>query len=74
MPAYIHRHALALLLAASCCSPAAFAQAPAPAEKPADFEPQSGQAGKDVVWVPTLQVMVDKMLNMAKVTSPLRHG
>ena len=69
--AYIHRYALALLLAASCLGPATFtfAQAPAPAEKPADFEPQSGQAGKDVVWVPTLQVMVDKMLNMAKVTS-----
>ena len=32
------------------------------------FEPQSGQAGKDVVWVPTPQVLVDKMLDMAKVT------
>ena len=41
----------------------AFAQA---AQKP--FEPQVGQAGKDVVWVPTPQVLVDKMLDMAKVT------
>ena len=32
------------------------------------FEPQSGQAGKDVVWVPTPQALVDKMLDMAKVT------
>ena len=32
------------------------------------FEPQSGQAGKDVVWVPTPQGLVDKMLSMAKVT------
>ena len=32
------------------------------------FEPQSGQAGKDVVWVPTPQVLVDRMLDMAKVT------
>jgi precorrin-6B methylase 2 len=32
------------------------------------FEPESGQAGKDVVWVPTPQVLVDKMLSMAKVT------
>jgi SAM-dependent methyltransferase len=32
------------------------------------FEPQSGQAGKDVVWVPTPQTLVDKMLDMAKVT------
>jgi hypothetical protein len=32
------------------------------------FQPQVGQAGKDVVWVPTPQVVVDTMLDMAKVT------
>jgi len=32
------------------------------------FEPQVGQAGKDVVWVPTPQALVDKMLDMAKLT------
>lgn len=32
------------------------------------FEPQVGQAGKDVVWVPTPQALVNKMLDMAKVT------
>jgi SAM-dependent methyltransferase len=32
------------------------------------FQPQVGQAGKDVVWVPTPQELVDKMLDMAKVT------
>src|SRR5688572_3179506 len=42
----------------------AFAQAAA--QKP--FEPQVGQAGKDVVWVPTPQTLVEKMLDMAKVT------
>ena len=36
------------------------------AKKP--FEPVVGQAGKDVVWVPTPQAVVDKMLDMAKVT------
>jgi hypothetical protein len=36
------------------------------AQKP--FEPTSGQEGKDVVWVPTPQPLVDKMLDMAKVT------
>jgi hypothetical protein len=41
------------------------AQTQAPA-KP--FEPQVGQAGKDVVWVPTPQALVDKMLEMAKAT------
>jgi precorrin-6B methylase 2 len=44
---------------------AAFAQATA-TQKP--FEPQVGQAGKDVVWVPTSQALVDKMLDLAKVT------
>jgi hypothetical protein len=33
-----------------------------------EFEPQVGQAGKDVVWVPTPQALVDKMLDMAKLT------
>jgi precorrin-6B methylase 2 len=32
------------------------------------FEPQVGQAGKDVVWVPTPQALVEKMLDMAEVT------
>jgi Methyltransferase domain len=41
---------------------------PAPAaQKP--FEPVSGQAGKDVVWVPTPQSTVDKMLELAHVTA-----
>ena len=44
----------------------AFAQAqPQPAHK---FEPEVGQPGKDVVWVPTPQALVDKMLDTAKVT------
>jgi hypothetical protein len=39
------------------------------AQQPArEFEPQVGQAGKDVIWVPTPQALVDKMLAMAKVT------
>src|SRR3989338_2841151 len=32
------------------------------------FVPQVGQEGKDVVWVPTPQELVEKMLDMAKVT------
>jgi precorrin-6B methylase 2 len=32
------------------------------------YEPEVGQAGKDVVWVPTPQILVDRMLDMAKVT------
>ena len=33
-----------------------------------EYEPMVGQEGKDVIWVPTCQVLVDQMLNMAKVT------
>ena len=32
------------------------------------FKPSVGQAGKDVVWVPTPQPTVDAMLNIAKLT------
>jgi hypothetical protein len=31
------------------------------------FEPQVGQAGKDVIWVPTPDEVVDRMLTMAQV-------
>src|SRR5688572_32944360 len=38
-------------------------------EKPQEpFVPVSGQAGKDVVWVPSPPEMVNKMLEGAKVT------
>ena len=48
---------------------AASAQATETPAKPAgQFEPRVGQPGKDVVWVPTPQALVDKMLDMAKVT------
>jgi precorrin-6B methylase 2 len=33
------------------------------------FVPQVGQQGKDVVWVPTPQELVNKMMEVAKVTS-----
>jgi hypothetical protein len=33
------------------------------------YQPQVGQAGKDVVWVPTPQALVDRMLDMGKVTA-----
>jgi SAM-dependent methyltransferase len=33
-----------------------------------EFQPQVGQEGKDVIWVPTPQALVDKMLDMGKVT------
>ena len=57
--------AVSVLLAAAFSAPA-FAQSNAAAT---EFKPQVGQAGKDVVWVPTSQALVDKMLDMAKVTA-----
>lgn len=44
---------------------AAAQEAPKPAEP---FVPRSGQAGKDVVWVPSPPDMVNKMMEVAKVT------
>jgi hypothetical protein len=41
----------------------------AQAQPAQEFQPQVGQEGKDVIWVPTPQELVDKMLDMAKVTS-----
>jgi SAM-dependent methyltransferase len=52
---------LALLFLA--CSAFAQAQTPTPT-----YEPTVGQEGKDVVWVPTPQAVVNKMLDLAKVT------
>jgi SAM-dependent methyltransferase len=59
--AHARRAAAALffaLLASGCA-----AQAPK-----TEYQPEVGQAGKDVVWVPTALVMVNRMLDMAKVT------
>ena len=53
----LFRSAFILLLSATC----ALAQTKT-------YEPSVGQQGKDVVWVPTPQVTVDKMLDMAKLT------
>ncbi len=38
------------------------------AEPAKEYQPQVGQGGKDVVWVPTPQALVDKMMEMASVT------
>ena len=45
------------------------AGAPAQAQSPAcSFKPSVGQSGKDVVWVPTPDPIVDRMLRMAQIT------
>jgi len=54
-----------LALCLSVVATSVFSQAQ-PAKKP--FEPEVGQQGKDVIWVPTVDTMVNKMLDLAKVT------
>jgi precorrin-6B methylase 2 len=63
--ARLHRFTLALLVAFA--STLAFAQQAQKAPAAA-YEPSVGQEGKDVVWVPTPQSLVNKMLDMAKLT------
>ena len=46
----------------------AFSEPFAHAQPAKDYQPAVGQEGKDVIWVPTPQALVDKMLDMAKVT------
>jgi SAM-dependent methyltransferase len=56
--------AVALFLAAFCAAALAQAQ-----KAPSAYTPSVGQEGKDVVWVPTPDALVARMLDMAKVTA-----
>ena len=40
-----------------------------PVSTPAEYQPQVGQAGKDVVWVPMPDDQLNHLLDMAKVTT-----
>jgi SAM-dependent methyltransferase len=67
----VRTYARPLALAAACLLTAAFAvDADARDRKDCerDYKPQVGQSGKDVVWVPTPDELVQRMLRMAKVT------
>lgn len=72
------RHVASGVVAVGLVTGSVTAGAQAPASPPAKeaapaaqgpFEPTVGQAGKDVVWVPTPQALVEKMLDMAAVTA-----
>jgi precorrin-6B methylase 2 len=56
---------LCLTLPGLAASQSAVTQAPETASKP--YEPEVGQDGKDVVWVPTSEALVEKMLDLADV-------
>jgi SAM-dependent methyltransferase len=48
---------------------ASVAQAQSRAECEKTYRPETGQAGKDVIWVPTNDALVERMLKMAKTTA-----
>jgi precorrin-6B methylase 2 len=54
----------------AACVAASMGTAVLAQDRPAQttFEPVVGQEGKDVVWVPTPEALVEKMLDMAEVT------
>jgi len=67
MQSLIQRSAAALISGAfALAASSALAQTRAECEK--NYKPQVGQAGKDVVWVPTPDLLVTRMLQAAKVT------
>ena len=61
------RHSFTALVLATFAS-GVFAQTQS-SEAQKGFEPQVGQAGKDVIWVPTSQALVDAMMKLGKVTA-----
>jgi len=64
-----HAAVFASVLALALALPLAHAQTGTTAQATTSgYEPQVGQAGKDVVWVPTPQSLVEAMLDIAKVT------
>jgi methyltransferase family protein len=59
---------VARLFAALLATAALTLPAPATAQDK-EYTPSVGQEGKDVIWVPTPQALVEKMLDMAKLTA-----
>src|SRR5512139_3008353 len=59
---------LIAIAAVSLLTLGTFAEARTRAECERDYKPQVGQAGKDVIWVPTPDELVNRMLTMSKVT------
>jgi len=59
---------LAALIAAALFALPAAAQNAGKENAAKEYTPQVGQEGKDVIWVPTPQALVERMLDMAKLT------
>ena len=69
---FVRRVAVTLFVSLFAVSGFAHAQAKKK-EKAEEYTPSVGQEGKDVVWVPTSQALVNKMLDMAKLTASDVH-
>src|SRR5690349_19552010 len=63
----LHRLFAAWLVAVALALPAAAAA------QDKEYTPHVGQEGKDVIWVPTPQALVERMLDMAKLTAKDIH-
>jgi hypothetical protein len=59
---------IALFLAVLASALAAISGGALAQQSGGEYKPQVGQHGKDVIWVPTPQALVDKMLEITKVT------
>ena len=57
---------LMLVVTLSIMAACGFAQVPPAAN---EYQPEEGQDGKDVIWLPTAQALAEKMLNLARITS-----
>jgi len=64
---YLDAHALLMALLLTCGLQAQSQNARSDCER--EFSPSTGQPGKDVVWVPTQDALVRRMLEMAEVKS-----
>ncbi|QEI07845.1 class I SAM-dependent methyltransferase [Pigmentiphaga aceris] len=62
----LRKSVIAIALCTLAASGSAWAQSAA--TDTSTYKPTVGQAGKDVVWVPTAQTLVDRILDMAKLT------
>ena len=66
MPSAFARICALTTLSLALGATALAASDPAPAAAPAAFEPALGQKGKDVMWLPTPDVLATRLLTMAK--------
>ena len=64
----LRRSHLVAALFSTCLVGIAGAQNNSPEANSDGFVPTVGQAGKDVIWVPTPQLLVDRMLDMVELT------